>query len=820
MPANATVTFMSAASFLKSCGGIDSVQPIEEAESADFGKPTIEPPKNKAVRKLKTVKNPIENDATTKKPRKSKAEETEVADLGGEPKEKPARKPRVTKAKAVAVENSDETPARKPRAKKDNPKSQTTIPKARVTKATTVLKPKKAVTLKLSDVVCSDFDVVPENNTDPSQDPSDDSLHLTEAVRRRKDWTPPRATNPAPSIDKSSPGYDADSIIATNNLEEKIVDQNAFRNLVSGFSLDKGDSAPSTSTNNIASSSNGLKKRKLIEMVKSNVAIPSPPAASKAKAAKRKPRTITELATSAYIPRDDEGAKATPAPLLQYFSLDGAPSKPSPDSGFKVPTKPRSRSPTKRQTKKDQLMSNPTLLSPQSAMKRVDKQDFVFGTSSQLAREESPGLLRDLQAAMQASNEVDVDPFGYITAASRLSASSTQISAASEYTTKRSLWTAAARNSEGALMDVEVVDLSETPEVKKSKQTSASLPVPAADPSDRPNIADVTVESHDEWHQIDETDTPLARTKALTVPNKAVGPVEAAIRSELLSSPSSPKTHAPRAKPLVKRTGKAKKAPLEKPNFQAYTTAQLSKEVASYHFKPVKNRDQMITLLEKCWEGKQRIALGDLGANSVLQTSPNKSQKAAADSSVASPKRPRGRPRKDQVSSTLSKKAAEEVLSDSDTHLAISRTPTKTKVFTAEEIFDSDTPMTPSPPRRRAAKVGTPPQPLQLSISNDLAIASSQSLASEQAELHSFITRAVTTAPRSKDAQKPSWYEKILMYDPIVLEDLATWLNMSGLQRVGWDGEVYPAQVKNWCVEKSICCLWREKSRGGPRSRY
>jgi len=39
----------------------------------------------------------------------------------------------------------------------------------------------------------------------------------------------------------------------------------------------------------------------------------------------------------------------------------------------------------------------------------------------------------------------------------------------------------------------------------------------------------------------------------------------------------------------------------------------------------------------------------------------------------------------------------------------------------------------------------------------------------------------VLSAPRTHDQSRPGWYEKILLYDPIVLEDLCGWLNGGAL---------------------------------------
>jgi hypothetical protein len=161
---------------------------------------------------------------------------------------------------------------------------------------------------------------------------------------------------------------------------------------------------------------------------------------------------------------------------------------------------------------------------------------------------------------------------------------------------------------------------------------------------------------------------------------------------------------------------------------------------------------------------------------------------------------------------------------DSDTPLSQIRTPKKSKKkvkeSAEEEIYDSETQQTPSPPRRHPSQIGTPPLPLKLSTSAGIETSPDLSPASTQKVLFTHITKAVTSATPSKDPQNPSWHEKILLYDPIILEDLTAWLNTGALQKTGWDGEVEPKEVKKWCESKSICCLWRENLRGGVRSRY
>ena len=85
-----------------------------------------------------------------------------------------------------------------------------------------------------------------------------------------------------------------------------------------------------------------------------------------------------------------------------------------------------------------------------------------------------------------------------------------------------------------------------------------------------------------------------------------------------------------------------------------------------------------------------------------------------------------------------------------------------------------------------------------------------------------------------------SWYEKMLMYDPIVIEDLTDFLVEKGVtvpvsadsvkekttsKAKAKDAEpmfrtLEPWMVQRWCEDHSICCLWRASLVGGTRARY
>jgi hypothetical protein len=800
---------------------VDIIRSVRlDVEDVDSKTRSLARPKSRNSATDKTTD--VEARKATKKPRKTAAKKDHAAIGGaeitrlGKPWTKKldaeAGEDDVAKAKAPCksrtkkVETGDDTTkekaARRPRAKKRDGDTQTKLPNSQVTKVSTSKGEKDATSTKSQKDAVIKIDPLP-NCLD---------YGLAEAVKRRTDWTPPPLTTKNASLTTPVPMKLLDGGLTSGGSRASEERGNSFRELLGKFGFSKFES---NTMERLVPDGAGTRKRKLIELVKTNLCTST--TALKAKAPKKKPRTITELATSAYAEDDEDSAKA--APLLQYFSLETTDRVTS--DGFKVPPKPRSKSPVKAGKGTAQA---PILLSPESALKQVVNQDFVFGTSSQLAREESPGFLRDIHAAMQASNEMDNDDPYVSSSPLRLRGKSKALSLM-----KRNLWSAAARDGTGQLLDVEMVDLVDSPAVARQFNAAALSK----------NASSESRKADDEpWHDVEELVQAPTDMKMIDNSPKAVGPVETANILELLSSPSSSFRSAKSpAKPSTQlkvpslklateaqasKTTKANKSKeLKRPDFSAYTTVQLCKEVASYHFKPVKSRDQMIALLEKCWEGKQRLALGTLATN-LPTSSPKKPAKPvsvappSSQTQVASPKTPRGRPKNDSRT-TPSPRRKTKTASVANA-LARARKAQK-KAKAVDEISDSDSAPTPSPPRRHPSLVGTPPLSLQLSPSATIDTRE-LSPASSQVRLFKYITTAVKSAPPSADSSNPSWHEKILLYDPIILEDLTVWLNTGALEKAGWDGEVDSKEVKKWCESKSICCLWKENLRGGTRSRY
>jgi hypothetical protein len=702
-------------------------------------------------------------------------------------------------------------------------------------------------------------------------------LQLEQAIPRRVEWTPPRPsavitidTNTSDAIEQhSSPQLRQNT---SKDVFESLLDNFGCRYVANG-----AIQAPETET---ASAVTVLTKRKAIEMV----TISDANAASarrekspaKQKAPRKKPRTITELATAAYAPVQPVSEQ----PQSSVLSLLARENKEPPGLGATDPNKAKKpRKSNKASKKKTEDNVHLILLSPNAAMKQVDAQDFVFGTSSQLVREQSPTLLRDLHRAIRLSESVDKlsDPFAMPTNSDAVEP---------EECTK--LWDAGARDENGRLLDMEVIDLVDSPdmsvmgvgadpfgyfkgdELASTKQTDTGDAKP-----DEDSFLDLTTLLQTQRIIASEgiiDDSPFfpasqvkARKSASNMTAKESIRQSSSLRlhdAESGPSDSARSSTKPRIGDQAVPLSTTGMGPLP-PRYDLFTDAQLAREITSYGFKPVKRRDGMIALLSQCWESKNRIALGSLTPNAAMSTaavaalvpeepvekaqlaakrSRGRPRKQTVTSAAAgepllsahqsiSPKRPRGRPRKDAVASkpVPAPNPKTNVKATSSTAPLKAKTATSTpqrrKALSQDvvEIPDSDAEdfLSPTPSPEPTYSFSSPPAvDVSLSMTEDTELSLTMSPTSEQSASFAFITKAITAAPRSSDPDKPSWHEKMLLYDPVVLEDLAAWLNSGHLTQVGFNDEVSALDVKKWCESRSVLCLWRESLRGRERKRF
>lgn len=858
------------------------------------------------------------------------------------PLEAPKKKPRATKATATTrkkkagtaipteveegsiaevaagapgiAATAEAKPARKKRVAKTAEDGQTTLPKGRVTKPSA----KRKVSAKKTESVSRHFSKepsVPKDAPDARPDQIDDGpFDLEPATRRRTDWTPP--PDDRPLVGDSSAVKELASTAVAKELPRDL-----FKSLQETFGRNEDEQVnggPSTATDILG-------KRKHLQMFATTTASETTSKSTtpevspaKSKVPKKKPRTITDLAVEAYRVADEphsavvvEAAKQ--GSIVGYLDGEGvAAAESGGGQATKKPAKPRA-------SRKKPEPKKPILLSPSSAMRQVSRQDFVFGTASQLATEEDPELLRALHEAMKASNLPDDDPFR----------SSSPVTA--ELALRRrggnKLWVAGARDDDGDLLDIEVIDMTESPAVPNPFATLLQDTLPTL-PKDKDKQASpprgsqhVPIELSSDFTSFDVTPLPKSHffitqvadasfTTEPTTPAPSLRytiPGSASVTADFdLEPPPSNQEHntilsqsqsvvspkpmaatkakgkvvAKRAAPKAKERPKlpeqvADEEPTEAasarvamgpppPKYELFTDAQLTKEITSYGFKAVKKRTAMIELLQQCWAHKHKTpfpvsnataATMPASASVPTPASPGRprgrpkkvvtaTETAGALEPVEPVKKPRGRPKKDPTATSPSKPATTKTKAT-----AASSKASKSAAAAAPEIMEPPAPATPkrrkaaakavfeipdsddsesdafgSPmlsPERRDEVFSSPVRgDLELSITEDTEMSLMVgSPTTREMEVFDYITKAVKTEPPTRDVTQPSWHEKMLMYDPVILEDMAAWLNSGQLDRVGYDGEVAASEVKSWCESKSICCLWRVNLRGRERKR-
>ncbi|KAL7620752.1 5'-flap endonuclease [Parahypoxylon ruwenzoriense] len=612
----------------------------------------------------------------------------------------------------------------------------------------------------------------------PEDQPTSGPSRPEPTLRRRDNWTPPPADIPIVL------GSESDDRELPSSVDKRTSSKDVFKILLSQYGCK--DVSSSTAPEQ-PQQTDILKKRKPIECISiSNEADLRlrETAPSKSVNTKKKTRTITELATAPYMlsieTELDFAGPATKESLLSYFDTDGAVTalvehqsavmsqKKGKAKESKAATKPKRK-------KKSGTVENPILLSPSSAMKQSSNQDFVFGTSSQLVGEESPTTLRDLQLAIQVSNRIDSDPFCE--------------------PDNQGLWHAGARDTDGDLIGVDGIDV-----------VDGSYTLPRPHESIHEEFVDIDdILKSSEMDESAPTLIPPQNSHPLPPPHSHPQPTTS-------TQPLRTGGHGP-PEPIP-----AVDSNNTQPDYDLLTDAQLSRQIASYGFKPVKKRQAMIALLDQCWTNKNSgasIIQAKLISTTPAMELPKRKQPAAEE--PENPPKRRGRPRKNPATEASSTTKTSKSKGASPTR---SRGRTKKAASKAIEIADSDLDESLSSRASSPDRIFSSPPPVDLSLSEDADMSLTLSPTDQQSDLFRYITKAVTSAPRSQDPTRPSWHEKMLLYDPIVLEDLAAWLNGGELSRVAYDGEVSPGDVKRWCESKSVICLWRQNLRGKERKRY
>ncbi|KAK0509076.1 hypothetical protein JMJ35_008447 [Cladonia borealis] len=833
IPADAVVGFTSASSLLPqehSKSEYASMVGLERLESGGLSGLRQE---NDLHSKSKTTKLRPEKEPTSKKRRVSREEQADPLQRNAD----------IAQLKVFEdCKRDDEALAPKKRHKKkstEGDQAQTKIKKSKITKPGApkgVLKPKKTSTLtrKPSEARSATAELLMGTQAEDAQAREEfRDLCLEKAIPRRKDWTPVKDTvQPKIHID----ALEGHSVSAppSNTPEANASSDICFGKLMGDYSFAQKIECAATSFEGLRKGDGeSIVKRRKIELVNGTSGTLPAEKAQRTKSPKKKAQTVTAKATAPFVPVE----QSITSSLMQYFGppvVAAGIETNGQDEPVATPvTAARKSSVTKAaKSKRTTTKANKTnkqaqriLLSPESAMKTASNQVLVFGTSSQLAREESPSLIEQVQQAISQSID-DECKFLDVSSARYKPYNSLAV------TRSKDLWSVASRSLEGELLKAEVVDLSITPKPCKD------LPQPT------PILEGLELLQTEQEMVVDSGhDVAVAGTSTAPVPGIDASPTpQLQVQGPDLTLPRSVAEKALKKRPKTRSPVKqVKSLPDQMPNYKGYTDVQLSKEVASYGFKSIKKREAMIMLLERCWESKVSMALQEVPMNANIcqpatcnvDATNEKSEKKSPVKKKGRPpkvaaallptpgegadpplKKPRGRPRKDTSSTSTPTKRKRKVSSPNRSNVTAT-----VAALDADEIYDSSPP-TPSPPRRRPRSKPPSQLPLSQIIGTSADHTNMANSKVNEARLFAEVTKAITSFPPSYDPENLTFHQKMLLYEPVVLEDLTAWLNAEGLNRIGEDNEVLPEQVKAWCEARSVCCLWKENLRGGARARW
>jgi hypothetical protein len=745
----------------------------------------------------------------------------------------------------------------------------------------------------------------PVLSEDHHVDPISKPVQMEKALPRRLDWTPIK--------------------LASMGLEESETQSVGFsKNLMHSFTF-KGSVREGIAEGHDV---NGTPmKRRRIDMVHTTEvrdAMPLPTTKNrntskqekpllkkKNKPPVKKPLTITGLATTKYGEEHLNQGKI--APILELLA---ATQVGSPDVGLVKDAASKKNARPKAGTKKSRVSkkapAKSRLVSPTSAMKSLNDQDMIFGSASQLAREESPSLIRDtIEATKQSELFLSSDNISpQRTQPHSIEATSQQVcKGTSRFVKRRNLWGAAGRDQDNALLHVDTIDLSDSPAVRFAFAGKDALLQPASIADEKQRLVQTT-KSH--MHK-----TPLAHKGSLLVDiddiaTPAFQPPKSPNKVQIRAYHTSPSLEAPRKspkpvsggtkKPTVEKATQAKpKVAPTKPSFAGLSDHDLQRQISAYGFKPIKKREKMVELLERCWEDKYGAQSGrksnqeadgedsieamthadflskvhDVSARPVPKVKKPRAKRKSESEATATPKAPKRRkktepqvkspkaktPKKPAATKRKSKASelSEEFVVDID---EIEETHAENlehhELEPATEIVAKKT-KTVKPRDRSSKTLATPPPTISHDILSSPAFETGredevtdssnitlQPIQGQEAipspaqtpplpDLQSQIRAAImfkppsptsssksrantaskspklkATSNRSKAPKKtgitPTWREKILMYDPIALEDLATWLNTEGFRAIDEDREVSALDVRDWCEANGVCC--------------
>ncbi|KAH0018345.1 hypothetical protein KCU78_g7193, partial [Aureobasidium melanogenum] len=795
---------------------------------------------------------------------------------------KPVAKRGRKKASESTVNNDNDAAAEKPKPQ----------PKPRKTKAQSV-----EDTTAISEVLAVD------NALDSGVPPAvpDEApievLDLDPAPRRKRDWTPPTESFLPPSFQQSSDTPPNPESAATFDHEGNEDTGDApvasdFTRLMGDFAYQEDNARPAPSLSRTTSDGPTTKRKRLdpvdvtateepkkrrkkaVEPKEPKEPKPKPP--KKPKAPKKKPLTITALATAAYLPQsastDVDQTKLIsdffPQPQSDAVALpeEAVVAKPTASKKNVRAAEDKPAPKRKRTVKKVQITVpeiDVKLDSPEAARENAKRQQWLFGSSSQLAAAESPTELRDLQQALKESEDMISSQQMDISRATSCAhvPSAPHGTSLSIGQADRALWMSAARDFEDSTFasdeccdNDDLVAVSEPlrpqcpPSSAKSTPDSRVSEVrPQVEVLTTSSSAPKVLESPDSGYvDLDQiggtspsttslpTDVPPASSKT-----RAVASGDSKLL-EIISLDTTPETEVMPRRALSTRDPNTNitrqtfdvedkssevspRKPTTKPSIvcldspKKRSVGRLRKIISdAAQISPIAIRQVFVdsSTSSAREEARQKFLAASPtrtslqhsqgGLHGILPSTTlslhSKSRNGLSKSEPApnrvSPSRPRGRPRQSPspgdlpVPSQLGKLPS--LPSAPSKHVAVAEP--SSDYLDIDAISDIDIAThAPSPPRRTPAsppkttlEFDRPPPPPLPTIAASTARCSAKQILAEwpgiAPTLFPKITKTVRSTPPSQDHKNPTWHEKILLYDPIVLEDLTLWLNAQGVR--------------------------------------
>ncbi|KAK6344965.1 5'-flap endonuclease [Orbilia javanica] len=609
-------------------------------------------------------------------------------------------------------------------------------------------------------------------------------------------WTPVKENAPVEVIDLCTPD-DVAKAAATGS----------FVSLLSSYK--HKETSGIAGPRNLASSNEPLKKGRCIGLVSipgrrsslTQLAEEKPKEESiskvtaKATSKTRKPKekksakTITGLAMAPYLPEDPEPAAppTLPEPSIEKLVEESKPKKPRKKKETKSTKAPQSKKASKKS-----VVTQP-LMSPKSVQKQMDAQTFVFGTSSQLLKTSPPEEGWTLETTGRKLNTIQTHAkihsksiwnLGTFSDTEEEIVERPKIQTECAVDTSgwgisdlditkgkgkggRGMWSVGSRGLLGELHSVEVMDLVDEDDLGDilSQRTSSQQSKTVGLKEQKKNPKPLIKEAIKENISPPVSkDSSAVRQTQLPTPDST----NPGLESSKLKSTKKDETTKPEAQ--TKPEGLS-----NRPNFEGFTMVQLQMQIKQYGFKPVKSRKTMIDILNRCWDSAENIIANPPSPVVIkpkLITKGKGKKAAAADKEADSASKKRGR---------------------------------KPKVVAPAESGDEMD--APNPKRRKSSPV------------------TAKKL--DTSTLFKHIAAAIKKQPTSLDLRNPSWWQRILMNETIVLEEFSEWLVKSGLQAAGMDESVWidcgvcdshadtssmeqkADVVKMWCDARSVSFVRR-----------